>query len=568
MKKLTLLTTAVAAAALTACGGGGGGDSNLPQLGAATGAALAANCSDLATSISFPNTTISSATPVAAGTIVVGGNPAPAHCLVQGSMYQRTSPVDGKNYAIGFEMRLPNNWNGRFYYQGNGGTDGSYGVNGTIATGPVTGGGATTSALNMGFAVISSDAGHSGGSATFGIDPQARLDYGYQAAQKLTPMAKAVIKTAYGKGPDRSYFGGCSNGGRHTMVAASRLATEYDGFLVGDPGFRLPLAATANTKSYQTYLSLASTPGNASTGVTQDERTTVSNAVLAKCDALDGATDGLVQDGAACQKAFSLDRDVPTCTGARDGTCLTADQKTKIAGLFSGVTDSSGNRFYSSWPYDSGLGTGSWSFWKFQVPAILDSGAIAFIWEVPPEDPTTFNGPNFAATANVDTVLAKIQATNATYTENSLSFMTPPNATDMRAVEARGGKIMVYHGTSDPIFSSDDTQNWYSQLSAHSFAPVQDFARYYPVPGMNHCSGGPATDQFDMLTPLVQWVEQGVAPDAVIATARGAGNAGGVNPDVPASWAPNRSRPLCPWPKVARYNGTGSIESAASFSCQ
>src|SRR3569623_147965 len=146
MKKLTLLTTAVAAAARFACGGGGGGDSNLPQLGAATGAALAANCSDLATSISFPNTTISSATPVAAGTIVVGGNPAPAHCLVQGSMYQRTSPVDGKNYASGFEMRLPNNWNGRFYYQGNGGPDGSYGVNGTNATGPVTGGGATTSA--------------------------------------------------------------------------------------------------------------------------------------------------------------------------------------------------------------------------------------------------------------------------------------------------------------------------------------------------------------------------------------------------------------------------------------
>jgi feruloyl esterase len=352
------------------------------------------------------------------------------------------------------------------------------------------------------------------------------------------------------------------------MVATSRLAADYDGFLVGDPGFRLPLAATANVKGYQTYLSLASTAGDPSTGFTATERTMVSAAVLAKCDALDGSTDGLVQDGAACQAAFNLSRDVPTCTGGRDGTCLTADQKTKIAGLFSGATDSAGNRFYSSWPYDSGLGTGGWSFWKFIVPGILDSGAIAFIWQVPPENPTGFNGPSFAANTSVDTILARIQATNATYTENSLSFMTPPNPTNLDGVKGRGGKIMVYHGTSDPIFSSDDTLSWYRSLSTNSGGSALSFARYYPVPGMNHCSGGPAADQFDMLTPLVQWVENGVAPESVVATARGAGNAGGVNADVPAAWAANRSRPLCPWPKVARYKGAGSIESADSFSCQ
>jgi hypothetical protein len=580
MQKLTFVAAAFAAAVLGACGdgsgdsgssggsggggGGGGGEAALPQLSPAVGAALSGNCSDLATRITFANTSITGATPVAAGGVTVGGNPAPAHCLVQGKMYQRTSTVDGNSYAIGFELRLPNTWNGRFFYQGNGGTDGSV----VTATGGVGGGGPVTSALNMGFAVISSDAGHSGGSATFGIDPQARLDYGYQAAQKLTPMAKAAIRTAYGKGPDRSYFGGCSNGGRHTMVAAARLATDYDGFLVGDPGFRLPLAATANVKGYQTYLSLASAPGDASTGFTATERATVSRAVLAQCDGLDGSSDGLVQDTAACQVAFNLDRDVPTCAALRDGTCLTADQKTKIAGLFTGATDSSGNRFYSSWPYDTGFGTGGWAFWKFTVPAILDSGAIAFIWEVPPEDPATFNGPNFAANTSVDTILARIQATNATYTENSLSFMTPPNASKLNGVKSRGGKIMVYHGTSDPIFSSDDTLNWYRDLATNSGGSALNFARYYQVPGMTHCSGGPATDQFDMLTPLVQWVENGSAPEAVVATARGAGNAGGVNTDLPSTWAPNRSRPLCPWPQVARYKGSGSVEAAGSFSCQ
>jgi feruloyl esterase len=563
MQRLPLVTAAIAAAALSACGGGGDGNNlaDLPQLPAANPAALSASCASLA-QFAFANTTIASAATVPAGT-VVGTLAMPEHCLVKGSMFQRTSTVDGNQYAIGFEMRLPTAWNGRYFYQANGGTDGSV----VPATGGVNGGGATTSALSMGFAVISSDAGHSGGSANFGIDPQARLDYGYQAEAKLTPMAKSLVKTAYGKGPDRSYFGGCSNGGRHTMVAMSRLATEYDGFLVGDPGFRLPLAAIANIKSYQTYLSLAQTPGDASTGFTAAERTTVSNAVLAKCDALDGATDGLVQDQAACQAAFDVNRDVPTCTATRDGTCLTADQKSKIAGLFAGVTDSSGKRFYSSWPFDSGLGTNGWSFWKFTVPPNLDSPATAFIWEVPPEDPTTFNGPTFAANANIDTLLARVNATNTRYTESALSFMTPPNPTDLSTLRNRGAKVMVYHGTSDPIFSSDDTKRWYTELGQANGGSAANFARYYPVPGMNHCSGGPAADQFDMLTPLVNWVERGVAPGAVTAQARGVGNAFRNN-DVPATWAPNRTRPLCPYPQVARYKGSGSIESADSFVCQ
>ncbi|MEO8807937.1 MAG: tannase/feruloyl esterase family alpha/beta hydrolase, partial [Burkholderiaceae bacterium] len=193
---------------VSACGGDDD-PAPLPQLGAASGAAIA-YCTELATRISFANTSITAATPVAAGTLTVAGTPVGAHCLVTGKMNQRTSTVDGNSYAIGFEMRLPNAWNGRFFYQGNGGIDGSV----VTATGGVNGGAGLTNALNMGFAVISSDAGHVGSlGPNFGIDPQARLDYGYQAAATLTPMAKSVINSAYGKGPDRSYFGGCSNGG-------------------------------------------------------------------------------------------------------------------------------------------------------------------------------------------------------------------------------------------------------------------------------------------------------------------------------------------------------------------
>ena len=413
------------------------------------------------------------------GSLTVAGTPVPAHCQVTGKMYQRVSAVDGKNYAIGFEMRLPNDWNGRFFYQANGGIDGSV----VTASGGIGGGGPLSNALKMGFAVISSDAGHVGSQGPFfGIDPQARLDYGYQAVGKLTPMAKNVIQTAYGKGPDRSYIGGCSNGGRHTMVAAARYAGDYDGFLVGDPGFRLPLAAIANMAGAQKYAALASTPGDISTGFTQTERALVSNAVLAKCDALDGAADGLVQDTRACQAAFDLNRDVPTCTGARDGTCLSAAQKSSIGQLFAGATTSAGTRIYQSFPYDAGLGTAGWAVWKFTNSLQLDPGAVGIIWEVPPEDPATFNGSNFALTGNVDTMLAKVNATNATYTESAMSFMTPPNAADLSTLKNRGAKLMAYHGTSDPIFSSDDTTAWYDALRAANGGDAEQLRALLPRP--------------------------------------------------------------------------------------
>jgi feruloyl esterase len=187
---------------------------------------------------------------------------------------------------------------------------------------------------------------------------------------------------------------------------------------------------------------------------------------------------------------------------------------------------------------------------------------------VPPANPATFNGADFAATSNIDTLYANIQATNATYTENSLSFMTPPHPTDLSTLKGRGAKLMIYHGTADPIFSSDDSVAYLEGLRASNGGDASDFARLYLIPGMNHCSGGPATDQFDMLTPLVNWVEHGQAPDSVLASARGASNPAGTNADLPAGWSATRTRPLCSYPKVARYNGSGSLDLASSFTCQ
>ena len=554
-----LAAAAAAAAALSACGG----DNDLPVLAAASPGSYTGSCADLTGRIgTLANTRITAASAVAAGTLTVAGQAVPEHCLVTGKMHERTSVVDGKAYAISFELRLPRNWNGRFLHQGNGGIDGTV----LPAIGGF-GGGPRTHALLQGFAVLSSDAGHVGSvGPTFGIDPQARLDYGYQAVGKLTPMAKDVIRATYGKVPDRSYFGGCSNGGRHALVAASRYSNDYDGFLVGAPGYNLPKAAVANIFGAQRYATVATNPADLSTAFTAAERATVAAAVLTQCDALDGASDGLVQDVEACQRTFSFANDVPTCSGDRTGSCLTAAQKTAIAPIFSGAVTSTGAAVYASFPFDAGLGAGGIAFWEFTAPVALDSGAVGLIFKSPPESPA-FNGPAWSLSTSIDSMVAQINATSGIYTESGMSFMTPPNPADMSRVRNRGGKILAYHGVSDPIFSVNDSAAWIDSLRASNADP-SDYARLFRVPSMGHCSGGPATDQFDALSALVTWVEQGTAPESLTASARGTGNAGGANAEVPSNWSATRTRPLCPYPKVARYNGSGSLEEAASFSCR
>jgi pimeloyl-ACP methyl ester carboxylesterase len=545
--------------------------SSIAPLKAATGASLP-SCDALASQLQLPNTRIESAASVAAGAVMLGDKAVPAHCLVKGRMHERKGS-DGRDYAIGFEMRLPLAWNGRFYYQGNGGLDGA-----VVPALGALGGGPLTGALMQGFAVISSDAGHSGPqTAVFGLEPQARLDYGYQAVQKLTPMAKQLIAAAYGKEPDRSYIGGCSNGGRHAMVAAARLGDQYDGYLVGAPGYRLPYAALAQIWGAQQWAPLA-TPGatvknplnpngtlpDLGSAFTPQERQTVAKAMADKCDALDGVKDGMVQATQACQAVFNVKTDVATCTGERNGACLTPAQKDVVARVFDGAHTPAGQRIYAPFPYDTGVAGANWGTWKFVDSLIRDPLALNTIFSVPPSPVDPFKD-------NVIARLAMFSATNDTYRESGWSLMTPPGEeqpANLAALRSRGAKMVLYHGVSDPIFSAEDTRQWIDRVGKAGGNPASDFARYFPVPGMNHCSMGPAADQFDLLTPLVQWVEQGIAPQAVVASVRGAGNAGGVNTELPADWSPQRSRPLCAYPAVATYKGSGSVEDAQNFACK
>ncbi|KFZ37641.1 esterase [Shewanella mangrovi] len=578
MKKTNfLLPLAIAPLCLAMWGCNGNGHNNdentantLPILGEATPGSLN-SCEDLATQFSFDSTVITDAHTVAAGAVSYNDSEAynaPAHCVITGYMNERTGKgiAGDTTYRIGFEMRLPVDWNGRFYYQANGGLDGSV----AKAVGRfLFSGGADSGALNKGFAVISSDAGHPSPTPTFGLDPQARKDYGYNAVAQLTPMAKSLIETAYGKQPDRSYFGGCSNGGRHTMVAATRYADLYDGFLVGNPGFNLPKAAVDQMYGIQQYSSLVDVDPNdilasIQGAITEQEFGVVSKAVLAQCDALDGAADGMVNALEACQDAFDLNRDVPTCAGDRDGTCLTQAQKDVLSNIMGGAHNTAGEAIYTNFPYDAGMGTDDYFSWEYFMAMMRDPGAVAFIFSTPPTllGNTEADAYNYVKNFSMDTDAPKIYATDATYTEAGMDFMPPVDPTDMGTLRDRGAKILAIHGTSDPVFSVQDTINWYNGLEAANTNEADKFARLYLVPGMNHCGRGPATDKFDALDKLVSWVEDGTEPEAIEASVRAD------NAELPADWSAQRTRPLCPYPQIATYNGSGSVEDAASFSCK
>ncbi len=571
-RSVRVLAIAALLSALAACTAPKDRSGEPPRAMPTPATATQDGCRALAASFAFAGLQLDGAEVVPAGAFKQDAvvTASPEHCLVKGRMNERRSDVDGETYAIGFEMRLPLAWNGRFFYQANGGIDGVV----QPAAGRLTGGAPRDTALNRGFAVISSDAGHTGKqNPWFGLDPQARLDYGYNAVGALTPMSKALIAALYGKPPDRSYIGGCSNGGRHAMVAAARHADQYDGFLAGNPGFNLPKAAMAQMYGAQQYAKVArpdekGQPELAS-AVTPAEFGLLSRRILERCDALDGARDGMVADTAACQRAFDLQRDVPTCQGERNGQCLSAAQKEAIGNVMRGPRNGKGESVYSSFPYDPGISGQNWAFWEFVAAQRLDPGA-AFIFLTPPIDRRDFmamGGLRYALGLDMDKDASRIFATAPGYPVPSMTFMTPPQATRLEGLRRKGGKLLVYHGTADAVFSFNDTVSWYEALAKSHSGRQSSFARLFAVPGMNHCSGGPSADQFDALEQLVKWVETGVAPERMVATVRGAG-ANLANKELPAEWSSTRTRPLCAYPAIARYDGRGDIDMAESFVCK
>jgi hypothetical protein len=530
--------------------------------------------------VGLANVTITSATEAPADKGL------PAACVVTGAANRRVG-VDGKAYALDFEMRLPLQWNGRFLHQVNGGNDGA--VLPAIGDPEELNAYGGKPALARGFAVLSSDEGHKGddpanaafglaAGAAFAVDPQARDDYGYSGDMTLGPIGKAIIAKFYGEAPARSYMFGCSNGGRHVMVAASRMGDQYDGFVAGDPGFNLPRAAIQHAWDVQSFEMVDL---DVKKSFSPADMALISRKVLEACDKLDGVEDGMVDDIKACQKVFRL-ADLQ-CASDKTDQCLSKTQVEALTRAFGGPKNSSGEQLYSDWPFDGGMNSANWRFWKVfsgippwnNNPLIATMGAasLAAIFTTPPTftkgDPDSLMA--FLSHFDFDKDAPKIYAKGTftvdgkaiEYKESAWDFMTPPDADDpkLEALKGAGHKIILYHGQSDRVFSFNASTAWMDKLNANNGGDAGAFARLFAVPGMNHCSQGPTTDNFDMLSAIVDWSEQAKAPDRIIATVTPG------NREVPADWSPDRTRPLCPWPKIARYVG-GDKEKAESFECR
>jgi len=457
----------------------------------------------------------------------------PAHCVVTGVVASYREA--GRDYGVRFELRLPQDWNGRFLFQGGGGLDGSV----RPAIGETNG---ATPALARGFAVVSMDGGHEGPDASFASSQQARLDYAYQAIGKATAVAKAAIVRFYAKAPAFSYFEACSNGGREGMIAAERYPLEFDGIVAGDPGFRLAHAAVGEAWNNQHYAAIApkDAAGNPdlANSLTGGDLKLVTDSLLAECDKLDGLADGMINNTAACH--FTPQK--LACAPGQTNSCLSQAKIDALIAINQGAHDSKGKALYSGFPYDAGMSTMGWRLWMLGIPGKMKSlnemlgGSSLSLYFLTPQQP---NRSPYAL--DFDKAAENIASTAAINDADGLMFSS---------FTGHGGKLLIYQGGSDPVFSAADIEDWYGRLSAAT-PGTSDFARLFMIPGMNHCGGGPATDQFDALTAVQRWVELHQAPERIIAT---------------SSSIPGISRPLCSYPEYAQYTG-GDAKRAASFMC-
>ncbi|MBN1239430.1 MAG: tannase/feruloyl esterase family alpha/beta hydrolase [Gammaproteobacteria bacterium] len=467
--------------------------------------------------------------------------PLPPHCRVAGSFEHRTG-IDGRDYAIRFAINMPDDWNGRFLFQGGGGLNGSLREPvGAQAAG-------TDAALARGFAVVSTDSGHvgSGFDASFMADQQAMLNFQYQANAKVTEVARPIIERYYGSPIDHSFFVGCSTGGREGMIMAQRFPHLFDGIVSGAPAMRTGVSNLA-LRWVSAELGKATDPRDP---FTPEEEGLIMGALMDRCDALDGQADGLIFNRGACDfdprqlacpatsgpRASGSEAPGSEASGSEPAgpgqACLAADKAEALARALGGPTSSAGLPVYVPFPYDSALDdTGG-------IPGLLLAGGS------PPEGGSGADLQRQNVDAEYMAAMATDESIGNTATQYNVSTFV-----------ADGGKHIFYHGEGDAWFSANDTVRYFERMAEANAGvkPVGDYARLYLVPGMGHCAGGEQTvDSFDLLTPLVEWVESGEAPGAVVATGES---------------MPGQSRPLCPWPEYAHFEG-GDPARAESYSCR
>ncbi|HEU4616859.1 MAG TPA: tannase/feruloyl esterase family alpha/beta hydrolase [Gammaproteobacteria bacterium] len=464
-------------------------------------------------------------------TAVAAEGAAPAHCRVSGVL----------DPAIAFEVNLPSRWNGRLYMIGNGGLAGEA---------PDDPGRAAqrASALANGFAMVSTNTGHYAREEPQGTfvlsNPQKAIDYAYRAVHLTAVTAKDVAKEYYSKPVERAYWNSCSNGGRQGLIEAQRYPEDFDGIIANAPwvdqtGFTVGAVWNQRAVTEQP--------------ISAGKIALVAKSVMAKCDAVDGLADGLIDDPRQCP--FHPARDVPSCPAGEDSdSCLTPAEAGTFAKIYGGPV-SGGKPFFPGYmvgsealvPGPNGTKQSGWT--NLIVPGRPDAkpadfglgeAILRYLVFVPPQPDYDFRKFDFDRDVGLLTLWGSVA-----------NAKNP----DLSKFRARGGKLIMTYGWADSILQPMMGVHYYERAVEANGPETRDFFRLFMVPGMAHCAGGVGPDQVDSVTAMIDWVEKGTAPDSLVARKIVDGQV-------------TRSRPLCPYPQVARYKGEGSIDEAANFACR
>ena len=491
----------------------------------APSAAQTPNACDALGGLKLPDVTITAATPVEAGSFRAPGASAtapgmntPAFCRVAATL----TPTPESHIKIEVWLPPTGAWNGKFLGTGHGGAGG-------VISYP-----ALAAGVQKGYATTNTDMGTSTTGLDFGFGVGHRemvVDWGYRATHLMTVVAKQIAKTYYSRDAQQAYFMGCSTGGHQALTEARRYPEDYNGIVAGDP-------ANNRVRLHMNgYWAFEVTHDDPASYIPPAKLPMINRAALNACDTIDGLADGIIDDPRKC----TFDPASLRCTGSDAADCLTAPQVDGMRKIYQGPKNPRTGELIFPGMYvgseinplglDRTLANAPGSGRPRPAPGLA-------LW-------TNWQGPGYDWDKDASMVI------------NELSPLLDDADPDLSAFRKRGGKLLLYTGWADPLIPAADTLHYYEgmQKKMGGAQATADFARLFMVPGMGHCAGGNAPTRFDALAALEPWVEQQVAPDTMIAAQIVQG-------------ATRRTRPLCVYPQVAKWNGTGSPDEAASFSCK